>query len=701
MPLMAILLPSLPDIRKLKVPPTDGELYLCEFLEEKLGDDFYVFFNPYLDCDRPDIIVLKQGCGAVIVEIKDWSLDSYTIDQKNRWSVNNSIIKSPFLQVFQYKSNLFNLHLPILGLKEALNKRFFSVIACYVYFHLGTKRNIKEKYKLPLDKIELEIKDNNKRFKIKHAKENNELLKKKLYNDYKNKMNYLERKRKQLNRDQRLATTKDTADVLLKNIKELETNKLFSDDIFDEFFRRLNPPEHVYAQGVKVNLDKDQMRLSLSRAGELIKIKGVAGCGKTTILAHRAVDAFRRHSSPVLILTFNITLTHYIKDKISDIRENIGFNNFEITNYHEFFNAMLNECGIDANEFRDSRRKANLSKEQILDLLYRHDHFKGQEVRKYQTILIDEIQDYEPDWVKIIKNTFLDSDGEMILFGEFSQNIYERDLSKRESVVVQGFGTWKKLTTSHRPDIASPLIKLFKEFQEEFLIKKYPDSEIFDSAYTSDVASSREIPSYPGLLFTKGELFDSTDKKPGLPFPSNDDYLQYQSYLAEDDCKKLYVEIVDCITVKNLVPNDIVILCSSIVLLRNLNSFFSMKEKTISMVEDIGEFYKITRCDEKTPIKKIKEREVEHGEALRTIRRRKKSFFMLNSGLLKFSTIHSFKGLEAPTVFCILLEKDSPEIIYTAMTRAKKNLIIFDVINSRYSSFFNKLRYLEHRGQII
>ena len=67
---MAILLPSLPVIRRFKVPPTDGELYLCELLKEKLDDNYYVFFNPYLDGDRPDIIVLKKKCSAVIIEIK-------------------------------------------------------------------------------------------------------------------------------------------------------------------------------------------------------------------------------------------------------------------------------------------------------------------------------------------------------------------------------------------------------------------------------------------------------------------------------------------------------------------------------------------------------------------------------------------------------------------------------------------------------
>ena len=58
--LMAILFPSLPVICRLKVPPTDGELYLCELLKEKLDDNCYVFFNPYLDGDRPNIIVLKK-----------------------------------------------------------------------------------------------------------------------------------------------------------------------------------------------------------------------------------------------------------------------------------------------------------------------------------------------------------------------------------------------------------------------------------------------------------------------------------------------------------------------------------------------------------------------------------------------------------------------------------------------------------------
>ena len=647
---MAILLPSLPVIRRLKVPPTDGELYLCELLKEKLDDNCYVFFNPYLDGDRPDIVVLKKGCGAVIVEIKDWNLDRYAIDQENRWSVDVSIIKSPFLQVFKYKSNMFDLHLPTLGLRDALNKCFFGVIDCYVYFHLGTKEDIREKYNLALDKLQISINENHENFLNKNI----------VYEKYEKKRKYLQNKKRQLGRDERLSITKDNADHLLKKINQLQPNNLFTDDIYNEFLRRLNPPEQVYEQGVKLTYDKKQTHL-IESVEEFKKIKGVAGCGKTTIIAKRAVNAFKRHSSTVLILTFNITLRHYIRDKVSDVRENIGFNSFEITNYHQFFNSQLNNSNIDTSEFRELNLKKNLSEKEVLDLIYKTDFFKGRKLKgrkavKYQTILVDEIQDYEPEWVKIIRDNFLDSGGEMILFGDPSQNIYERDLNKRESVIVQGFGSWVKLTKSYRSNIASPLIKLFKEFQQVFLIQQYQDSEVFDSDPKQH------------------ELFD---------------ILKYQTYLAED-FEKLFMEIADYITANQFIPNDITILCSSIELLRNLESLFNVNEKTMVMFETLDELYKITGCDDKTPRDEKRLREASCKDDIKNIRQRKKNFFMQNSGLIKFSTTHSFKGLEASTVFCILLGNDSPEIIYTAMTRAKTNLFIFDVINSRYSSFFNK-----------
>ena len=56
---MAVFIPSIEDVRKLKVHPEEGELYLLEFLSKALDDSCEVYFNPYLNGDRPDIIIMK------------------------------------------------------------------------------------------------------------------------------------------------------------------------------------------------------------------------------------------------------------------------------------------------------------------------------------------------------------------------------------------------------------------------------------------------------------------------------------------------------------------------------------------------------------------------------------------------------------------------------------------------------------------
>ena len=57
---MAIFIPSIEDIKKLKVSPQEGELYLLNFLSKALDDSFEVYFNPYLNGDRPDVIIIKN-----------------------------------------------------------------------------------------------------------------------------------------------------------------------------------------------------------------------------------------------------------------------------------------------------------------------------------------------------------------------------------------------------------------------------------------------------------------------------------------------------------------------------------------------------------------------------------------------------------------------------------------------------------------
>jgi superfamily I DNA/RNA helicase len=122
-------------------------------------------------------------------------------------------------------------------------------------------------------------------------------------------------------------------------------------------------------------------------------------------------------------------------------------------------------------------------------------------------------------------------------------------------------------------------------------------------------------------------------------------------------------------------PNDMVILSSSISQMREIdfltrtNSKFN--EKTLTTFET-KEAHESSRIDR---------------DEIEKIRSNKKYGFNLNSGVLKISTIHSFKGYESPTIFLIVNEQDSAELVYVGLTRAKFNLVVFVTNNSKYVEF--------------
>ena len=111
-----------------------------------------------------------------------------------------------------------------------------------------------------------------------------------------------------------------------------------------------------------------------------------------------------------------------------------------------------------------------------------------------------------------------------------------------------------------------------------------------------------------------------------------------------------------------------------------LNEAFKLSEKTKVMFEEASEVTALAA--------RIGRDSTHFPEEIDKIRRRKKCFFVQNSGLIKISTIHSFKGLESQTVFCILAPEDDAEMVYTGITRAQKNLVIFDSLASGFRSLF-------------
>ena len=629
---MAKLFPDLENIDRLTVPPTDGERHLLMLLSSTLDETCEVYFNPYLDGDRPDVIVIKPGCGALVIEVKDWNLAHYEVDINNRWRYETSVIRSPQQQAFRYKKNLFNLHLPVLGLQHLTNPNFYNLIAVGVYFHCASREQLNAFYRNALDEVrERTLSLNKDRQSIGQIK-------------YDKQMDWCNRARFKLERDLGMSWGYDNVAKKIGLFDKRGKHPLFTPEIYEDFTRRLRPPVHTQQQGIMVAFDAKQQALTVSKPG-FAKVKGVAGCGKTTILAQRAINAHARHRSQVLILTFNITLRHYIRDTISRLQGGSG-DFYEVIHYHAFISSQLNNYGINLKSKIDELPPAQRTN---LDTIFgMKSLFKGVETEKYQTILIDEVQDYDPEWIKLVRDCFLAKNGEMILFGDQSQNIYDRPSDSRESPIALGFGSWVRLTKSYRSAADAALLDLFRNFQMQHLIRKYADSEIFDVKATQ--ASMRY------------------------------DLLNYETYGKAYDPAFIFEKIQNYIREYQLHPNDIALVSSKVEWLIPLNEAFKKFEKTKVMFEEDAERTALTaRMDPESE---------QFKEEIDTIRRRKKCFFMQSSGLIKLSTIHSFKGLEAHTVFCILAPEDEAEMVYTGITRAQKNLVVFDSSESSFRPFF-------------
>lgn len=653
---MAILIPSLEAAKRAKPKPTEGEIFLLDFLATRFGDEVEVYSQPCFNGDRPDIVLMSPSAGVIIIEVKDWNLDLYGIDINNKWSVKSMLqrVKSPFQQVYAYKKNFFEIHVNGLLEKSLKSPAFFKLIKTYVYFHYGTKSAIQSLYASHLERLQDQARKNDEDFKSK----------KKDFDAYERTREWIERGKRRFERDMSFAIHKDALDKISFPIAAKESR--FYESVYDEFRRLLNPPFHYALEGKPPSYSDKQRRLVESAPRARSKICGLAGSGKTVVLAGRAVSAHKRHSGRVLILTFNITLCSYVHDKISAVREDFPWSCFDITNYHRFVTAALNNSGIDihipeelqydGDDSAVARQTAERRNQYLEDSYYSNLRiFEGEEIEtKYDTVLIDEIQDYKPEWIKMIRSHFLEADGEMVLFGDEKQNIYKRDLDgERRSKVVEGFGSWIKLTKSYRYKEQSPIIPLVEAFQRIFLLQNYEldADESFQLSLTS---------------------------------------IGIQAYGVFDRKKldRLAGNIIEIAKGNMIHPNDISIISSQELILRELDHLLrtseSHKERTLCSFPSL----EVTQ-------------HAKYSKKYQEISSAKKKGFNLNSGVMKLSSTHSFKGFESPFVFLLVNSKDSPEMVFTGLTRAKENVVVFLEENSPYFDFFCKhLNALEERASL-
>jgi superfamily I DNA/RNA helicase len=410
---------------------------------------------------------------------------------------------------------------------------------------------------------------------------------------------------------------------------ELKNSFFWESNWNKEILFWLKPPFHAANQGQYIKLNGNQIKVGTPLIGHH-RVRGVAGSGKTQALAYRAASLMSQGNN-VLILSFNITLWHYIKDMVNKCQFNFSWGQIRFGHYHGFCKDMLNEFGI------DWPKPKHIDLEIFFRLIVTNSVITGCKLsdgyEKYDAILIDEGQDYCLEWYDLLNNYFMTNRDELLVVCDKKQNIYERDLEwldKRKNAA--GLSKFKDsfidLTTIYRfPKEISDLANLFSE---TFGLNQELKSTGFGSNQTS-------------LSFSKIIWFN-------LPV---DRYIDVENYLY-----LAYLRLKK----QNQHPSDMVFLLPNHELGLKVVDYFNQKHILVNHVFHTD------------------------GD-----KRNKKTFWMGDSRL-KMCTYHSFKGWEIQNVVAYIPEFFSNEevnfdsVLYIALTRARNNLIVLNR-SSRYLAF--------------
>ena len=439
---------------------------------------------------------------------------------------------------------------------------------------------------------------------------------------------------------------------LYTQIGLINTSTYFDDAVKRKIAKIISPSWHSYQEG-KTGIEPKgaQKKLVISQNVHQ-KISGVAGSGKTHVLAARAVNAMKRTGGDVLVLTFNITLANYLKYRLSEIREDFSWEKIDIYPYHQFFRIRASECQLHVD----------------IGAYDRLSFFKNAIIHKrYSAIFVDEVQDYTTEWLRIMMQNFLLPNGEFVVFGDPKQNVYHRPLDSNGDIRLGVIGgVWNKELSTGRRFTNPRLATLATTFQAKFLSNQPVD--------TINTATG----------------FDNT---------LNFQIVTYYNMRGSFTMENLVSKLTEIIKNSDNNPKDFVVLASYSKLLQTIDSKYR---------ETTGEKTEITfvSSEQYERLKKLHKVSDEHPASWKFNRdyealgRTRKQLFTTDKRCLKLSTIKSFKGWESPSVIIILDDEYNakaacrrpmePEMMYTAITRARESLYIINIGNETYDKFFKE-----------
>lgn len=448
--------PPKDQLSRLRQPLTAGEQKVLEFLDEQLDQAWEIYIQPHLNGWRPDFVLLNPRVGIAVIEVKDWNLDAmrYFVKQHKSGLLElygakdgkDFPVDNPFTKVRKYQQAIFNLFCPRIDQKAGL-----AHIVPIVIFPFAARGRILELQGPFLDEKALENRVD--WFPVGGAEDFN--------------AEGIERILPLLNRHRPSVMRPGLADDLRGWLVE---------------------PDFASTQREPLALDKNQRDLAETRTQSgYRRIRGPAGSGKSLVLAARAANLASQGKS-VLIVTYNMTLWHYLRDLVArgmtrrGWLENLTFAHFhgwcrrvcDVDGYRDAYYEIMKPIteiqqhpGLTG---REKKRRIAAISPPILDEAVPRLAARAARAstNKYDAVLVDEGQDYLPLWWNALRGICRPG-GEMILVADVTQDVYGTARTwTEEAMTGAGFsGGWAQLKIGYRSPSAA--ISLANDFANRFL----------------------------------------------------------------------------------------------------------------------------------------------------------------------------------------------------------------------------------------
>jgi hypothetical protein len=405
---------------------TQGERRTAERLEQKLDDDYLVWYDVPVGPNQshPDFVVLHPRRGLLILEVKDWRLETISTASKQSWEILAQgvpkQVPNPFEQARHYAHEVVDALSKDPRLTQADGRLAFPWSCGVVFTHINRRQFEAAELHLAIEPHRVICGDE------MTATVEAEDFQSRLWSMFPTLM----RGALSLPQIDRIRW------ILFPEVRvNTQTSLVAADDKAGDSL-----PDLMRV----MDLQQEQLARSLAEGHRVIH--GVAGSGKTMILSYRAEYLAKASASdkPILVLCYNQPLAV----KLDALMAAKGLaSKVHVRNFHKWCRQQLVAFGQAL-----PAQGPDMFDQMVAGVILGVD--RGQiPCAQYQAVLIDEGHDFESAWLKLAAQMVDPSTNSLLLLYDDAQSIYQRRRAQQfsfKSLGIQAQGRTTILKINYR-----------------------------------------------------------------------------------------------------------------------------------------------------------------------------------------------------------------------------------------------------------